>query len=138
MATTLINISNRLPVREGPGDRDTAHVFGEDALPGLLNAGIDCIEHGTGLTDDTVALMLEHGTALVPTLINLENFPGIADSAERYPVYAAHMRDLYDRSNERLSAARAAGVPVYAGSDAGGMIGTDVSRMRSRHSKASV
>ena len=104
------------------GARVTAHVFGEDALPGLLNAGIDCIEHGTGLTDDTVALMLEHGTALVPTLINLENFPGIADSAERYPVYAAHMRDLYDRSNERLSAARAAGVPVYAGSDAGGMI----------------
>ncbi|MDT5136292.1 MAG: hypothetical protein QOD58_554 [Mycobacterium sp.] len=104
------------------GARVTAHVFGEDALPGLLNAGIDCIEHGTGLTDDTVALMLEHGTALVPTLINLENFPGIADSAERYPVYAAHMRDLYDRSNARLSAARAAGVPVYAGSDAGGMI----------------
>jgi imidazolonepropionase-like amidohydrolase len=104
------------------GARVTAHVFGEDALPGLLNAGIDCIEHGTGLTDDTVALMLEHGTALVPTMINLENFPGIADSAERYPVYAAHMRDLYDRSNERLSAARAAGVPVYAGSDAGGMI----------------
>src|ERR1700710_86150 len=60
------------------GARVTAHVFGEDALPGLLNAGIDCIEHGTGLTDDTVALMLEHGTALVPTLINLENFPGIA------------------------------------------------------------
>src|ERR1700712_2036167 len=32
------------------GARVTAHVFGEDALPGLINAGIDCIEHGTGLT----------------------------------------------------------------------------------------
>lgn len=104
------------------GARVTAHVFGEDALPGLINAGIDCIEHGTGLTDDTIALMLEHGTALVPTMINLENFPGIADSAGRYPTYAAHMRDLYARSNQRLSAAWAAGVPVYAGSDAGGMI----------------
>ena len=30
------------------GARVTAHVFGEDALPGLINAGIDCIEHGTG------------------------------------------------------------------------------------------
>ena len=39
------------------GARVTAHVFGEDALPGLINAGIDCIEHGTGLTEDTVALM---------------------------------------------------------------------------------
>jgi len=104
------------------GARVTAHVFGEDALPGLLNAGIDCIEHGTGLTDDTIALMLEHQTALVPTLINIENFPGIADSAAKYPVYAAHMRDLYAKSNQRLTAAREAGIPIFAGSDAGGMI----------------
>jgi len=105
------------------GARVTAHVFSEDALPGLLNAGIDCIEHGTGLTDDTITLMLEHGTALVPTLINtIENFPGIADSAERFPTYAAHMRDLYARCRERVAAARDAGVPVYAGTDAGSMI----------------
>jgi imidazolonepropionase-like amidohydrolase len=104
------------------GARVTAHVFSEDALPGLINADIDCIEHGTGLTDDTVALMLEHGTALVPTLINIENFPGIADRARRYPAYAAHMRDLYVRSYGRIAAAREAGVPVYAGTDAGSMI----------------
>ncbi|OBK15551.1 metal-dependent hydrolase family protein [Mycobacterium asiaticum] len=104
------------------GARVTAHVFGEDALPGLIRAGIDCIEHGTGLTDDTIALMVEHGTALVPTLINLENFPGIADAATRYPTYAAHMRDLHDRGYRRVAAARDAGVPVYAGTDAGGMI----------------
>ncbi|MGV0834883.1 amidohydrolase family protein [Mycolicibacterium thermoresistibile] len=104
------------------GARVTAHVFGEDALPGLIKAGIDCIEHGTGLTDDTIELMVEHGTALVPTLINVENFPGIADSATKYPTYAAHMRDLYQHSYARVGAAREAGVPVYAGTDAGGMI----------------
>ena len=104
------------------GARVTAHVFGEDALPGLINAGIDCIEHGTGLTDDTIALMLEHGTALVPTLINNENFPGIAAAAAKYPTYAAHMRDLYATSSARVSAAREAGIPIYAGTDAGGMI----------------
>ncbi|ORV85266.1 hypothetical protein AWC11_20195 [Mycobacterium interjectum] len=105
------------------GARVTAHVFSEDALPGLISAGIDCIEHGTGLTDDTIALMVEHRTALVPTLINtLENFPGIAESAGRYPAYAAHMRDLHARCLARTAAAREAGVPVYAGSDAGSMI----------------
>ena len=105
------------------GARVTAHVFSEDALPGLINAGIDCIEHGTGLTDDTIALMLEHGTALVPTLINIvENFPGIADAAKRYPIYGAHMRDLHARGLPRMAAAREAGVPIYAGSDAGTMI----------------
>ena len=104
------------------GARVTAHVFGEDALPGLVNAGIDCIEHGTGLTDDTIALMLEHGTALVPTLINVENFPGIADAAARYPTYASHLRDLHGRCRQRVGAAREAGVPVFAGTDAGSMI----------------
>lgn len=104
------------------GARVTAHVFGEDALPGLIGAGIDCIEHGTGLTDDTIAMMVEHGTALVPTLINIENFPGIADRAARYPSYAAHMRDLHQHSYQRVAAAREAGVPIYAGTDAGGSI----------------
>ena len=104
------------------GARVTAHVFGEDALPGLIIAGIDCIEHGTGLTDHAIGLMVEHGTALVPTLINVENFPGIADAAAKYPVYAAHMRDLYANCYPRLATARDAGVPIYAGTDAGGMI----------------
>lgn len=104
------------------GARVTAHVFSEDALPGLIKAGIDCIEHGTGLTEETVAMMAQHGTALVPTLINIENFPDFASAAERYPVYAAHMRELYARSGERIAAAHDAGVPVYAGTDAGGLM----------------
>ncbi|MCV7315860.1 amidohydrolase family protein [Mycolicibacillus parakoreensis] len=104
------------------GARVTAHVFGEDALPGLINAGIDCIEHGTGLTDDLIDLMVARGTALVPTLINIDNFPGIADSAVRYPDYAAHMRALHRSCRPRIAAAREAGVPIYAGTDAGGMV----------------
>nr|WP_313776107.1 amidohydrolase family protein [Mycobacterium sp.] len=104
------------------GARVTAHVFGEDALPGLIKAGIDCIEHGTGITEDTIELMLEHGTALVPTLINIDNFPGIADAAGKYPTYAKHMRDLYASCRQRVGAAHDAGVLIYAGTDAGGMI----------------
>jgi imidazolonepropionase-like amidohydrolase len=104
------------------GARVTAHVFSEDALPGLINADIDCIEHGTGLTDDTIELMIEHGTALVPTLINIENFPGIADAAEKYPSYARHMRDLYATCYPRTGAAREAGIPIYAGTDAGSTV----------------
>jgi imidazolonepropionase-like amidohydrolase len=66
--------------------------------------------------------MVEHGTVLVPTMINIENFPGIADSAGKYPTYAAHMRDLYTRSGPRLAKAREAGIPIYAGTDAGSMV----------------
>ncbi|MDT7790835.1 MAG: hypothetical protein QOD59_271, partial [Mycobacterium sp.] len=88
----------------------------------LIRAGIDCIEHGTGLTDDTIELMVERGTALVPTLINIENFPGIADAAEKYPAYARHMRDLYNTCYPRIGAAREAGIPIYAGTDAGSTV----------------
>ncbi len=104
------------------GARVTAHVFSEDALPGLIRAGIDCIEHGTGLTEDTIDLMVEYGTALVPTLINIENFPDIAAGADRYPRYQRHMRALYATCGERIAAAREAGVPIYAGSDAGSAV----------------
>lgn len=104
------------------GARVTAHVFGEDALPGLIGAGIDCIEHGTGLTDETVSMMVDHGTALVPTLINIETFPDIAASATKYPIYARHMRELHGRVGATIGRAHDAGVPIFAGTDAGGSI----------------
>ncbi|GAB2755963.1 amidohydrolase family protein [Salinifilum aidingensis] len=106
----------------GEGARVTAHVFGEDALPGLLDAGIDCIEHGTGLTDGTIERMARNGTALVPTLINVANFPAFASAATKYPAYAAHMTALHERADTTAAKAIEAGVPVYAGTDAGGSI----------------
>jgi imidazolonepropionase-like amidohydrolase len=102
------------------GARVTAHVFGTDALPGLIGAGIDCIEHGTGLTDDLIAEMARRGTALVPTLINIDTFPAIADRAQRFPLYAAHMRKLHAEARVVVRRAAGAGVPVFAGTDAGG------------------
>src|SRR5207248_10529405 len=39
------------------GARVTAHTFGTDALPDLIDTGIDCIEHGTGLTEELIGRM---------------------------------------------------------------------------------
>ncbi|GAA0614485.1 amidohydrolase family protein [Kribbella sandramycini] len=106
------------------GARVTAHVFGEHALPDLLAAGIDCIEHGTGVEPGLLAHMVERQVAVVPTLIQLENFPEYAEqSAAKFPVYSAHMTDLYERRLHRLRDAFEAGVPIYAGTDAGGVLG---------------
>jgi imidazolonepropionase-like amidohydrolase len=88
----------------------------------LLAAGIDCIEHGTGLSDDQLRLMAERGVALVPTLINIETFPSIADQAERFPSYADHMRALHRRVRGMVASAYDAGVAIYAGTDAGGSL----------------
>jgi imidazolonepropionase-like amidohydrolase len=98
-------------------------VFGEDALPDLIDAGIDCIEHGTGLSTDLIDRMVERQTALVPTVVQLENFPSYALAGEgKFPTYAAHIRDLYARRSDTLRAAHEAGVSIYAGTDAGGVL----------------
>jgi imidazolonepropionase-like amidohydrolase len=105
------------------GARVTAHVFGEAALPDLLTAGIDCIEHGTGLSNDLIDSMAARSVALVPTVKQLENFPAYAEAGEaRYPAYARHMRALFARRRETIMAAYDAGVPIYAGTDAGGVL----------------
>ncbi|MGY1621638.1 amidohydrolase family protein [Geodermatophilus sp. SYSU D00965] len=105
------------------GARVTAHTFGTDALPDLIGAGIDCIEHGTGLTEELVGEMAARGTAVVPTLVNVENFPSFAAAGEaKFPAYASTMRRLYATSGAVVRAAYEAGVPVFAGTDAGGGI----------------
>ena len=74
------------------GCRVTAHVFGEQAVAELVAAGIDGIEHGTGIDDATIALMAERQVALVPTMIQLDNFETYAQAGEdKYPgVREAH------------------------------------------------
>jgi imidazolonepropionase-like amidohydrolase len=105
------------------GARVTAHVFGEDALPDLLDAGIDGIEHGSGLSADLMAVMAERGVSMVPTLVNIDNFPTYADQGEaRYPAYAAHMRALHERRYRTVNSAYEAGVQLFAGTDAGGVL----------------
>jgi imidazolonepropionase-like amidohydrolase len=105
------------------GARVTAHVFGEHALPDLIHSGIDCIEHGTGLSTDLVDAMVARGVALVPTVLQLENFPQYAAAGEsRFPLYADHMRALHARRRETIGAAYEAGVAIYAGTDAGGVL----------------
>nr|WP_199786183.1 amidohydrolase family protein [Streptomyces sp. AA4] len=115
-------LAEAIRVAHGLGARVTAHVFGEAALPGLIDAGIDCLEHGTALSPDQLAELARRDVALVPTLINIENFPGIADKAGKYPTYAAHMRALHAGVADMVSSAVEAGVRVFAGTDAGGMV----------------
>ncbi len=106
------------------GARVTAHCFDEESVRQLVDAGIDGIEHGTGLDDDTIAVMAERQVSLVPTMVNLENFPKFAAAGEeKFPRYAAHIRALHERRFETVGKAVDAGVPVFAGTDAGGVHG---------------
>jgi len=105
------------------GARVTAHVFGEQALPDLIGSGIDCIEHGTGLSTDLIDEMVANDVALVPTAKQLNNFPGYAEAGRaRFPAYADHMMRLHETRRQVIGAAHEAGVQIYAGTDAGGVL----------------
>jgi len=105
------------------GARVTAHCFGEESLRDFAAAGVDCIEHATGLAPDTIDSFAAQGIAIVPTLVNIDTFASIAAGAQdKYPVYSAHLRDLHSRRYETFAAAHDAGVPIYLGTDAGGVL----------------
>ncbi|BCW48827.1 amidohydrolase family protein [Arthrobacter sp. StoSoilB13] len=101
----------------------TAHCFAEDTIDDMLDAGIDCIEHATGLLPRHIPRLVEQSVPIVPTLVNIATFPDIAvQAAPKFPVYAEHMTRLWERRRERVLEAFEAGVRIYAGTDAGSVI----------------
>ncbi|MGW0333984.1 amidohydrolase family protein [Streptomyces sp. NPDC003011] len=105
------------------GARVTAHCFAESSLRDLVEAGIDCVEHATGLTEELIPLFASHRVAIVPTLVNIATFPRLADGGEaKFPRWSAHMRRLHERRYDTVRAAYDAGIPVYVGTDAGGTL----------------
>jgi imidazolonepropionase-like amidohydrolase len=51
------------------GLKVAAHAHGKRGMEAAIRAGVDSIEHGTYLDDQTVALFKQHGTWYVPTII---------------------------------------------------------------------
>jgi imidazolonepropionase-like amidohydrolase len=105
------------------GVRAAVHTFSEAGVDIMVRAGVDSVEHGTGLSLDLIDEMARRGTALVPTMINIRTFGTIAEQArDRFAGYADHMLALRDRFPSVVAAAHEAGVPIYVGTDAGGGI----------------
>ncbi|MDN4475724.1 amidohydrolase family protein [Demequina sp. SYSU T00192] len=106
------------------GARVTAHTFATETMDGLLDAGIDCIEHGTGMTADHMDEAARRGIPVVPTLLQVANFERYAAQGEaRFPAYSARMRPMHERRFAHALALHEAGVPLLVGTDAGGTIG---------------
>ena len=107
------------------GARVTAHCFGEDCLPDLLAAGIDCIEHATGLTDATRARgRRPRASRSSRPWSTSTTFPAIAGGrrGEVPGLRRAHAGACTPAATTTVAAAYEAGVPVYVGTDAGGSL----------------
>lgn len=106
------------------GARVTAHAFSTEAIDGLLGAGIDCIEHGTGMTREHMRRAAAAGVPVVPTLLQVGGFETFAAQGEaKFPRYAARMRAMHAMRYEQVCAFADEGVTLLAGTDAGGIMG---------------
>ncbi|NKX55314.1 amidohydrolase family protein [Arthrobacter mobilis] len=117
-------LADAVAAAHAEGARVTAHCFAEQTLDLMLDAGIDCIEHATGLLDRHLPRFAEQGVAIVPTLVNIARFTEYAAQGEpKFPAYARHMRDLHHRRYETVGKAHEAGIRIIAGTDAGSVVG---------------
>ena len=104
----------------GVGAKVAVHTFGPDIIDDLLDAGVDSIEHGTGMSGKQMRRAASQGVVVVPTLIQVLKFPEFASSATRYPRYAQTMTDLYVGREKWFADLLSSGVTILPGSDAGG------------------
>lgn len=100
--------------------RVTAHTFASESIDDLLAAGIDGIEHGTGIREQHLDEIVRRRVPVTPTLLQVGQFERIAAQADgRYPVYARRMREMHARRYEQVRMLHDAGVQLLVGTDAG-------------------
>ncbi|MEU8895961.1 amidohydrolase family protein [Nocardia sp. NPDC048505] len=96
------------------GVRVAAHAHGDAGIRACIAAGVDCIEHGSLASDDTLALMVERGTFLVPTSYLSEGL----DVSKAAPALRQKAAEVFPRARETLRKAIRAGVKIACGTDA--------------------
>ncbi|HEY1330551.1 MAG TPA: amidohydrolase family protein, partial [Actinomycetota bacterium] len=94
-----------------------SHAHGAEGIKRAIRAGVRSIDHGTFLDDEAVAMMLDRGTWLVPTLTagdtteEMANDPRIPESVRE------KLRDLGRPELHAFRKAAEAGVRVAMGTD---------------------
>jgi len=96
------------------GIRVAAHAHGDGAIRSCVEAGVDCIEHGSLASDDTIKMMVEHGTFLVPTSYLSEGL----DISMAAPELQAKAAEVFPQARAMLGKAIKAGVKIACGTDA--------------------
>lgn len=95
----------------------TVHAHNVAGIHNAVKAGVKCVEHGTGIDEETAVMMAANDVSLVPTLsiakVLEENF----DQHGLPPQIRERVGDTMQGMTDGLLAARAAGVPVGSGSD---------------------
>lgn len=99
----------------GLGLKVAAHAHGGEGVAASVRAGVDSIEHGTWLDEDTAKLMAARGTWLVPTLGLLDG----RKEADASPAVQAKMAEARRVAGRNIRLAVQHKVKFAFGTDAG-------------------
>ena len=96
-----------------------AHAHAAAGVVAAVRAGVRSIEHGTLLTEEAVALMVERGTYLVPTMSAPYGVLKAAEEGARItPGGVDKSRELIEHHEASVRLAHEAGVRIAMGTDA--------------------
>ncbi len=96
-----------------------AHAIGTAGINNALRAGVDSIEHGHLLDDESIELFKRRGAYLVPTLAAVQCIYENAAQAGMPDYVVRKASELHARVAENVGRAWRAGVKIAGGSDAG-------------------
>ncbi len=94
-----------------------AHAHGPEGIKRAVRAGVRSIDHGTFLDEEAVAMMLEHGTWLVPTLTAGDTTDALAEDPHLPEQVREKLRGLGRPEFDAFRLAAEAGVRIAMGTD---------------------
>lgn len=97
------------------GVRATCHVHNNTGALNAIRAGVDCLEHGTALTDETIQMMVEKGVFLDATMSAHYCIIKNSDNEE----FLRKAKAVNATSLDTFRRAHAAGVRCVSGTDCG-------------------
>jgi len=113
-AKALVDEAHRI------GHRVAAHAMAREGILSALNAGVDTIEHGYGLDDETIDMMVKKGVFWCPTI-----YVGVFVAEGRARAGAPIWLQMVEFEKQAFAKALRKGVKIAYGTDAGGYAWTE-------------
>ena len=102
------------------GVKVAAHAHGTDGINAALAAGVDSIDHGTFLNDESIRLFKQTGAFLVPTLLPGVKIPPLMEGNPFFTdAIKAKANAASAASQDNVRKAHKAGVRIAFGTDTG-------------------
>jgi imidazolonepropionase-like amidohydrolase len=114
-ARAIVDEAHRL------GRRVAAHAIGADGIAAALRAGVNTVEHGDGMTDSLIDVLVAKGVYWVPTVTVARYVAGPRGGV--WGPMVEHQRQAMGRAMKK-------GVRIVLGSDVGGFPWTEVNQAK--------